>query len=291
MQVQNNFALKLTPHSRENLQFQQTNRAGGKEPETHKTYTHKQNRKPKESRLTWLWPLFLLPFLQLDAEEIPLPFLSQPLSFFCSFREKFIREYQSQLLLLIYRGLVVRACAQEMDGMIVTLCNTCFLGNPVSVVMQGAVDVLVLFAPLCAQCGWALPVHAPNNRGRQSVSWLTVAQRGRSICWTKKVYLKMAACKVEKTQQKPKCSLTLGSRHRTAPARSLLVLVLWGARLDTARGARIALCMVVLHVVVKQRCLAEGLQAACNLAFEGVMVQLNRQDRGWLIFDDSVHWG
>lgn len=36
----------------------------------------------------------------------------------------------------------------EIDGMM--LSDTCFLGNPVSVVMQRAVEVLVLFAPLCA---------------------------------------------------------------------------------------------------------------------------------------------
>lgn len=90
-------------------------------------------------------------------------------------------------------------------------------------------------------------------------------------------------------EDKTNTSLTLGSRDCTAPARSLLVLLLRGARLDAVRGARIALCVVVLHVVVKQRRLAERLEAACDLAFEGVMIQLNGQDRWRLVFDDSVH--
>lgn len=74
-------------------------------------------------------------------------------------------------------GLIVVKCREisesmitEIDGMITMLSNTCFLGNPVSVVMQRAVEVLVLFAPFCAQCGRALPVHAANRRGRQSVT-------------------------------------------------------------------------------------------------------------------------
>lgn len=47
--------------------------------------------------------------------------------------------------------------------------------------------------------------------------------------------------------------------------------------------------MIVLHVVVQQRRLAERLEAACDLAFEQVVVQLNGQDRGRLVFDDPVH--
>lgn len=85
----------------------------------------------------------------------------------------------------------------------------------------------------------------------------------------------------------------MGRRDGTAPARGLLAVVrfVWGASLDAARGAWVVLCVIVLHVVVQQRRLAERLEAACDLAFEQVVVQLNGQDRGRLVFDDPVHWG
>lgn len=47
--------------------------------------------------------------------------------------------------------------------------------------------------------------------------------------------------------------------------------------------------MVVLHVVVKQLGLAERLGAAYSAAFKWVVVQVDGQDWGRLVFDHSVH--
>lgn len=47
--------------------------------------------------------------------------------------------------------------------------------------------------------------------------------------------------------------------------------------------------VVVLHVVVKQNRLPEGLGAARCGTFEGVVVQLNGQDGRRLVLYDPVH--
>lgn len=59
--------------------------------------------------------------------------------------------------------------------------HTCFHGDPVSVVMECAVDVLVLFAPLTVG-GAALTMHTVGSMGWRGVTGFTVTQWGRSVC-------------------------------------------------------------------------------------------------------------
>lgn len=62
-------------------------------------------------------------------------------------------------------------------------------------------------------------------------------------------------------------------------------------RVGAVWGAQLALRVVVLHVVVQQRCLAEGLGAAWHLALKRVVVQFDGEDGRRLVLDNPVHCG
>lgn len=52
---------------------------------------------------------------------------------------------------------------------------------------------------------------------------------------------------------------------------------------------RLLLAVVIFHVVVQQLGLPEGLGAARSAALKRVVVEVDGQDGGRLVFDDPVH--